>query len=87
MPKSKLEEIHYNRFYEVVENPLNKVWDITRLSERINKMLPSNITLTEKGLRMLISHQQRFHIFKCRNIKLGKTTTYYIFRKCLPIEN
>jgi len=85
MPRTKLEEIQYNRFYEVVKE--NKIWNINKLLERINRMIPSNLELTENALRALISHQYIYHTFKCRHQYKGKTTTYYIFRKCLPIEN
>ncbi len=86
MTKNKIEEIHYKRFYKVVEEK-NKVWSVKTLLERINRMMPSNIELSENGLRALISHQYIYHTFKCPHTHNGKTTTYYIFRKCLPIEN
>ncbi len=87
MSREKLKEIQYNRFREVVESPKNKVWTINELLERINKMTPSNLELTKNGFRTLISNQFKFKVFRCRYIEKGKTTTYYIFRKCLPIKN
>ena len=87
MTKSRLNEIHYNRFFEVMEDTKNKVWTAKSLAEKINWMIPSNIHITKTGLRVLIAKQQRFHVFKCARIYNAKTTTYYLFKKCLPIEN
>ncbi len=79
----KIYEMHYIRFYEVVEEK-SRIWTVKKLLERINKMMVSNLELTENGLRVLIRKQQKFHIFRCVSSKLGKATTYYVFRKCLP---
>ncbi len=85
--KSRLKEIQYGRFNEAIEERKNRIWTISKLLERINKVIPSNLGLTERGLRTLIGRQQKFNVFKCANNHKGKTTTYYIFKKCLPIEN
>jgi len=86
MSKNKLEKIQYNRFYQVIEERKNKIWTVKELLQRINKTIPSNLELTETGLRALISHQYIFNVFKCSHTYKGNRTTYYIFRKCLPIE-
>lgn len=87
MPKNKLEKIHYERFYKVAGEVRNKIWTVTTILEKINKLLPSNLELSETGLRALIGKQHRFKVFRYINCKQGKKTMHYIFRKCLPIEN
>ena len=83
MTKSKLGEIHYKRFYEVVKAGKDKIWTIKTLLEKINRMIPSNLELTETGLRALISNQYKFYAFKYARCYNGKTTTYYIFERYL----
>ncbi len=87
MPKSKLEQIQYERFYEVVESPINRVWSVSELLRRINMMLTTNLELNENGIRSLIGKQQRYRVFRCAYTTKEKRKIYYIFRRGIPIEN
>ncbi len=77
-----LKEIHYKRFIEVVKNGYDKIWTIDELLKRINRLLPSNIVMTERSLSNLIITQQQFKVFRCKSH--GKI--YYNFRRYLPGE-
>jgi len=88
LSKMPIKEIHHQRFIEIVEKIYNKVWTINSLLNKINFLLPSNIEMNKDSLRLLISKQQHFRVFKYgtqqRKGTKRKHKTYYIFKRYLP---
>lgn len=76
-------EMQYKRLFEVMGNRPNKIWEINKLLEAVNFLLPEHLIIKGvNNLGMLIRNQSEFKVFRC----LYNNKPYYIFRKNIPEE-
>lgn len=77
-------EIHYKYFFKLLEeNNKNRVWSLQEITDRINKLLPTNLEVTRINVAKIIRYQTRYMVFKTIVEDKRTQERYYIFRKRL----